>query len=134
MAGGDQRRRPVGRAVSSWPKPRDGRHFSLHPFFDWRLVPYDLAALGARHRVGQAGFLSASDLAAVESALTEISEEFDSGDLHPSATDEDVHGALERILIEKVGPQAGEHSVLAGAATIRLPHSSGSTCAIARNS
>jgi argininosuccinate lyase len=76
--------------------------------FDWRLVPYDLAATGAHAtELAKVGFLSASDLAAVESALTEISEEFDSGDLHPSATDEDVHGALERILIEKVGPQAG---------------------------
>jgi len=104
-------------------------HFSIGALFPmtWRHWAHAT-------ELAKAGFLSASDLAAVESALTEISEEFDSGDLHPSATDEDVHGALERILIEKVGPQAGEHSVLAGAATIRLPHSSGSTCAIARNS
>ena len=76
--------------------------------FDWRLVPYDIAATRAHAtELHEKGFLGADDLAAVGAALDAMGADFESGALVPSASDEDVHGALERILIERVGPNVG---------------------------
>ena len=41
------------------------------------------------------------------SGLTELGEKVASGEFHPAPTDEDVHGAMERGLIEIVGPEVG---------------------------
>jgi argininosuccinate lyase len=51
--------------------------------------------------------LSPDDFATVGGALEALSEEYESGSLVPADSDEDVHGALERILIERVGPALG---------------------------
>ncbi|MDB4606921.1 argininosuccinate lyase [Pontimonas sp.] len=76
--------------------------------FDWRLVPYDLAATRAHAaELHDKGFLSPDDFATVGGALEALSEEYESGSLVPADADEDVHGALERILIERVGPTLG---------------------------
>jgi argininosuccinate lyase len=36
-----------------------------------------------------------------------LRQEYDAGSLHPSPSDEDVHGALERLLIDRVGAETG---------------------------
>jgi argininosuccinate lyase len=76
--------------------------------FDWRLVPYDLAGSRAHARVlHTAGLLTAADRDALVAGLDRLGERFVAGDLRPDDSDEDVHGALERLLLEEVGEELG---------------------------
>jgi argininosuccinate lyase len=76
--------------------------------FDWRLVPYDLAGSTAHaNALHRAGLLTDDDHAALLRGLEGLREEYAAGSLRPSASDEDVHGALERLLIEWVGAEVG---------------------------
>jgi argininosuccinate lyase len=76
--------------------------------FDWRLVPYDLAGSRAHARVlHTAGLLTDEARDALLEGLRRLEERYDAGDLHPDPADEDVHGALERLLLEEVGSELG---------------------------
>ena len=76
--------------------------------FDWRLTPYDLAGSRAHaNALHRAGLLSDDDLAELQRGLAALGERYAAGDLHPDPSDEDVHGALERLLLEEVGPDVG---------------------------
>jgi argininosuccinate lyase len=76
--------------------------------FDWRLVPYDLAGSVAHtHALRVAGLLTDDDERALLDGLTALRRAHDAGELQPDPSDEDVHGALERLLIERVGPDVG---------------------------
>jgi len=76
--------------------------------FDWRLTPYDLAGSHAHANVlHAAGLLSDADLAELHRGLHVLGERYAAGTLLPDPTDEDVHGALERLLLEEVGPDVG---------------------------
>lgn len=81
---------------------------SVSTHFDWVLAPYDVLASKAHAKVlHKAGLLSDDDLDTMLSGLTELGEKVASGEFRPAPTDEDVHGAMERGLIEIVGPQVG---------------------------
>ena len=76
--------------------------------FDWRLVPYDLA--GSRAHAGvlhTAGLLTDADRDALVAGLDRLGERFATGQLQPDPDDEDVHGALERLLLDEVGTELG---------------------------
>ncbi|GAA2144963.1 argininosuccinate lyase [Nocardioides koreensis] len=76
--------------------------------FDWRLTPYDLAGSHAHANVLRAaGLLSDSDAAELHRGLDALGERYAAGTLLPDPSDEDVHGALERLLLEEVGPEIG---------------------------
>ena len=76
--------------------------------FDWRLVPYDLAGSRAHARVlRRAGLLTDDQLEGLVAGLDALGERFDRGELHPDPSDEDVHGALERLLLVEVGDELG---------------------------
>jgi len=76
--------------------------------FDWRLTPYDLAGSQAHARaLHGAGLLSDADLAELQRGLTALGERFADGSLQPDPNDEDVHGALERLLLAEIGPEIG---------------------------
>ena len=76
--------------------------------FDWRLAPYDLAGSRAHARVlHRADLLSEADLEALLAGIDSLEAKIASGEALPAETDEDVHGALERLLIEEVGPALG---------------------------
>ena len=76
--------------------------------FDWVLAPYDLqGSIAHAHALEQAGLLSASEATHIAHQLELLRQRALVGDLHPLPSDEDVHGALERILIEKLGPDLG---------------------------
>jgi argininosuccinate lyase len=76
--------------------------------FDWQLAPFDLAATRAHAKaLHQAGYLERSELDVILAALGQIQEEFMADTLRPKDSDEDVHGALERELIERVGADIG---------------------------
>jgi argininosuccinate lyase len=71
-------------------------------------VPYDVAGSTAHaNALHRAGLLTDHDHAALLAGLTALSEEYDAGSLHPEPADEDVHGALERLLVERLGPDLG---------------------------
>ncbi len=76
--------------------------------FDWRLAPYDLAGstahAGALHR---AGLLTDEDLARLLAGIDTLAAKVSSGEVLPAASDEDVHGALERLLLDEVGAELG---------------------------
>lgn len=84
------------------------QRLSRSTHFDWRLVIYDLDATVAHaSQLREAGYLSVEALAEVRLALEAMRTEFLADALEPLETDEDVHGALERILIERVGEDIG---------------------------
>jgi argininosuccinate lyase len=77
--------------------------------FDYRLAPYDLELSGAHARM-LAGreIISAADLAAIEEGLATIRTEIDDDSFRVEPGDEDIHMAIERRLIELVGPVGGK--------------------------
>lgn len=81
---------------------------SVSTHFDWVLAPYDVLASKAHAKVlNSAGLLSDEDLETMLKGLTQLGEAVASGEFGPQSTDEDVHGAMERGLIDIVGPQVG---------------------------
>jgi argininosuccinate lyase len=96
-----------GGRFAGGPSPElDALSRSTH--FDWRLTPYDLAGSRAHaNALHRAGLLTETDHAELLRGLDELGERYAAGDLHPDASDEDVHGALERLLLEEVGPDVG---------------------------
>jgi len=81
---------------------------SVSTHFDWRLTPYDLAGSRAHaNALHRAGLLSDADLAELQRGLDVLGERYAAGELRPDASDEDVHGALERLLLLEVGPEVG---------------------------
>ncbi|HEX6054789.1 MAG TPA: argininosuccinate lyase [Intrasporangium sp.] len=76
--------------------------------FDWRLAPQDIAGSRAHARVlYAAGLLSDEELAGMVAGLDRLEEDVRSGAFAPAEEDEDVHTALERGLIDRVGPELG---------------------------
>jgi argininosuccinate lyase len=76
--------------------------------FDWRLAPYDIAGSKAHARVlREAGLLDDAELATMLRGLDELRAEVAAGTFAPTPSDEDVHTALERGLIERLGPELG---------------------------
>src|SRR6187431_121580 len=77
--------------------------------FDWRLAPYDLAGSRAHARVlHRAGLLDEGELARMLAALDELEADVRAGTFAPTPADEDVHTALERGLLERLGPLGGK--------------------------
>jgi len=82
---------------------------SVSVHFDWRLAPYDLAASTAHARVLHgAGLLTDGELADLLAALDALGTAVREGSFRPTAEDEDVHTALERGLLERVGALGGK--------------------------
>jgi argininosuccinate lyase len=82
---------------------------SMSVHFDWRLAPYDLLASRAHARVlHRAGLLDAEELERIVAALVDLDRAARDGSFRPGADDEDVHTALERGLLERVGALGGK--------------------------
>ncbi|HMT33733.1 MAG TPA: argininosuccinate lyase [Dermatophilaceae bacterium] len=76
--------------------------------FDWRLAPYDIAgSIAHAHVLHAAGLLGDDMLASMEAGLRGLLADVQRGAFGPLPEDEDVHTALERGLIERVGPEVG---------------------------
>ena len=77
-------------------------------FLDNRLVRYDIrASIAHAEMLGEAGLLSAADLAAIRAALTAIGEEHAAGQWHVSLEDEDGQTAIENLLTARIGAAGG---------------------------
>lgn len=76
--------------------------------FDWRLAPYDIR-VNIAHVIGLKRARILDDLIAsrIIDGLKTLAFEVSEGSFTYNATDEDVHGAVERGLIEKIGPDGG---------------------------
>jgi argininosuccinate lyase len=82
---------------------------SMSVQFDWRLAPYDLLASRAHARVlYEAGLLDDDELNRLLAALDDLDAAARDGKFRPGADDEDVHTALERGLLERVGALGGK--------------------------
>jgi argininosuccinate lyase len=76
--------------------------------FDWRLVPYDLDASVAHARqLASHGYLSQAQLSDLLAAIDSLRSDYLEGRFQPEDSDEDVHGAIERELIARVGHETG---------------------------
>ena len=76
--------------------------------FDWVLAPYDITASKAHARVlCRAGLLTEKQRDGLLAGLDSLGEDVASGSFGPIVTDEDVHSALERGLIDRVGEDLG---------------------------
>jgi argininosuccinate lyase len=76
--------------------------------FDFRLAPYDLMGSRVHARaLHQAGLLTDDELARMIEGIDALASEVVSEAFRPAPSDEDVHGALERRLVELVGPELG---------------------------
>ncbi len=76
--------------------------------FDHRLYPYDIAVSKAHaSALAECGILEEEELARVLGALEDIQEEMEEGTFTFLPDDEDIHTAVERALVEKVG-EAGQ--------------------------
>ncbi|WPR65867.1 argininosuccinate lyase [Glutamicibacter protophormiae] len=76
--------------------------------FDWRLASYDIAGSRAHAKVLQrAGLLTEQELADMIAALDKLEADVLDGTYTAAQSDEDVHGSLERGLLERAGTQLG---------------------------
>lgn len=76
--------------------------------FDWALAPYDVTASKAHARVlHNAGLLTDEQRDGLLAGLDSLGNDVADGSFGPLPTDEDVHGALERGLIDRVGEDLG---------------------------
>jgi argininosuccinate lyase len=76
--------------------------------FDWQLARYDIAGSQAHAKaLHKANLLTDAELRELNAALVRLDADVASGRVVPLATDEDVHGALERVLTERVGGELG---------------------------
>ena len=76
---------------------------------DRRLLSWDVAGSRAHVRMlGEAGILGDDEAATLTDGLTQIAGEADEGTFEFLPTDEDVHSAVERRLVELVGDLGGK--------------------------
>ncbi|HET7739924.1 MAG TPA: argininosuccinate lyase, partial [Mycobacterium sp.] len=76
--------------------------------FDWVLAPYDVKASKAHVRVlFGAGLLTEEQRDGLLVGLDSLGEDVADGSFGPLPSDEDVHGAMERGLIDRVGADLG---------------------------
>jgi argininosuccinate lyase len=77
--------------------------------FDMRLAPYDVEQSRAHARaLHAAGVLEQDELTRIDEGLAAIAEELEGGSFPLEGGEEDVHMAIERRLIEVVGPLGGK--------------------------
>jgi len=76
--------------------------------FDWRLARYDIAGSRAHARVlNRSGLLTDDELQRMLAALDQLETDVLNGTYVAAESDEDVHGSLERGLLERAGAELG---------------------------
>ena len=76
--------------------------------FDWRLAKFDIAGTRAHIKaLMSAGYLTTLEHEKLDRSLVELLNRVENSSFVAKATDEDVHSALERGLIEIAGPELG---------------------------
>ena len=81
---------------------------STSTHFDTVLLPYDIAQSRAHVReLHRCNYLSAQQATDLDQALATIAQQYAAGQWLPADSDEDIHSAVERTLIERLGPDLG---------------------------
>jgi len=96
-----------GGRFASGPAP-ELADLSRSTHFDFILAPYDIK--GSRAHAAalyKAGLLTSDELKAMSAGLDELNSRIAYGNFTATPEDEDVHSALERGLIEIIGPELG---------------------------
>src|SRR5690554_3588478 len=76
--------------------------------FDWRYADDDLrGSIAHAHALLRAGLLTDDEAQRMVAGLDELRQDVVHGRAQAAESDEDVHGALERLLIGRVGPELG---------------------------
>ncbi|WP_084076078.1 argininosuccinate lyase [Demequina sp. NBRC 110052] len=76
--------------------------------FDWRYADDDLlGSIAHAHALHKAELLTDDEVETMVAGLQQLRQDVAEGSAVASESDEDVHGALERLLIERVGPELG---------------------------
>jgi len=92
-------------------KPTDQfiEYFSSSLPFDRRLYSYDIDGSIAHARMlAKAGIVKKEEAEQIEWALLRIRDEMDAGKVKFEPSDEDIHMAIERQLIDLIGPAGGK--------------------------
>ncbi len=77
--------------------------------FDKRLYREDIEVNSAHAKMlGHTGIITEDEASSIIAGLKEIKKEMDKGKFVYVASDEDIHTAVERALIEKIGPVGGK--------------------------
>lgn len=96
-----------GARFASGPSPELAR-LSKSTHFDWQLAQYDLAGSRAHAKaLAAAGYLDDVELETMVDALQSLSAAVADGSFTALESEEDVHAALERGLIERAGAEVG---------------------------
>ena len=96
-----------GARFASGPSPALAA-LSRSTHFDWQLAKYDLRGSRAHAAALQkAGYLTSAELERMLAAIDTLDAAVSGGQFTALETDEDVHGALERGLIEIAGTELG---------------------------
>ncbi|MES2094693.1 MAG: argininosuccinate lyase [Actinomycetota bacterium] len=96
-----------GARFASGPSPELAR-LSKSTHFDWQLGGYDILGSQAHAKaLAAAGYLTADELVRMDAALETLRQAWADGSFAERDSDEDVHGALERGLIDIAGPDLG---------------------------
>lgn len=96
-----------GGRFASGPSPALAR-LSKSTHFDWVLAQYDIAGSKAHAKgLAAAGYLTPGELEEMTKALEGLASDVQSGAFVARESDEDVHSALERGLIERTSVELG---------------------------
>lgn len=96
-----------GGRFSTGPSP-ELEKLSRSTHFDFKLAAYDLAGSGAHVRaLAEVGLLTGSQLETILQAISVLEADVSSGAWVPAESDEDIHGALETELINRIGADLG---------------------------
>ena len=96
-----------GARFASGPSPELAA-LSRSTHFDWSLALYDIAGSHAHAKaLAAAGYLTPDEERTMHAGLDTLARGIQDGTLRPSASDEDVHGALEAALLREVGSELG---------------------------
>lgn len=96
-----------GARFAAGPSPELSR-LSRSTHFDWQLASYDIAGSRAHAKaLAAGGYLGDDELRRMLAALDELLQGVQSGMIVARESDEDVHGALERELLDIVGAELG---------------------------
>lgn len=91
------------------PTNRQVEEYTASIQFDSRLYRYDIEGSIAHCRMlAEKGIISHDDASLIVAGLGEILREMERGDLDLSASQEDIHMAIERRLMQKIGETGGK--------------------------
>lgn len=80
---------------------------SVH--FDWRLAPYDIVSSKSHcQNLVKSKILTAAEGKKISVALDQLRKDIERGAVVPGEHDEDLHGVIERVLIERLGDLGGK--------------------------